>query len=164
MKDYIITLISVSIICGIVHILAPGGTGEGVKKHVKLISSLCVLCIMIAPVGGFLESLEETEFKILGEYTQSDDQKNEYDKIYNDMISEYSAEQISKKSEEILRERFFLKEGDIRVTVCFSESESGTVISEVAVVLYSGAVGKNPREISACVEEILKCKCEIIYG
>lgn len=164
MKDYIITLIGVSIVCGIVYILAPNGSGDGIKKHVKLVSSLCVLCIMIAPIGSFIEKLKSSEFNVLGEYTRSDESENEYDKIYNDMISVYSAEQISQKSEEVLQERFSLKEEDIKVMIYFSEEESEIYISKAAVILYTGAVGKDPREISDCVRELLKCECEIIYA
>lgn len=164
MKDYIITLISVSIVCGIVHILTPAGVGDGIRKHVKLISSLCVLCIMIAPIGGFIQSLENSEFNILGEYGESNTLEDRYDKIYNDMISVYSAEQISKKCEEILRERFSLKEDDVKVMIYFSEEENEPVISKSAVILYTGAIGKDPREISECVSELIKCECEIIYG
>ncbi|MBE6531076.1 MAG: hypothetical protein E7679_03150 [Ruminococcaceae bacterium] len=158
-----ITLISVSIVCGIVHILAPAGTGEGIRKHVKLISSLCVLCIMIAPISGFIRSLESSEFNILGEYKESGSLENRYDKIYNDMISAYSAEQIAERCEEILRERFSLEEGDIQVMIYFSSSDNEPVISKAAVILYTGAITKDPREISACVTELLECECEIIY-
>lgn len=163
MKNYIITLIVVSAFSGIVHILAPESSGDQLRKQIKLVTSLCVLCIAIVPLTGLLRELDGANFDFLSKYTDREELEGRYEDIFKDNLGAYTAQSVANGSEKLLGERFGLDGGDISVRVSVSELEGELFVDRVIVVLHRGALMTDPREIADYIENLLDCECEIIY-
>ena len=164
MESYIITLIGVSILSGFIEILAPESAGEQIKKHVKLVSSLCVLCIALAPLVSFIKEIGETDVEGFWEYSERAELEEKYDEIFNESLGSYTADSIARGSETMLAEQFGISVEDIDIIVSVSDVEGVLSVDGAKAVLYGNAVTHNPREISGYIESLLGCKCEIIYG
>ena len=164
MKNYIITLIAVSVFSGIVHILAPEASGDRLRKQIKLVTSLCILCIAIAPLAGLLRELEGANFDFLSKYTDREELGERYEDIFKDSLRAHTAQSVAEGSEKLLGERFGLDGEDISVRVSVSELDDKFFVDSATVILYRTAIMTDPREISEYIETLLECECEIVYG
>ena len=61
MKEYLITLMTVAIICGIISTLSPK---EDIGKYVSLICGICALGVMVAPVSEFLDGADGVDLML----------------------------------------------------------------------------------------------------
>ncbi|MBO5416456.1 MAG: stage III sporulation protein AF [Clostridia bacterium] len=163
MKEYIITLVGTALFCGFITILSPDGEGEGLKKHIKLIASLCVLCVLIAPLTAFAEGLEDYEGESLSDIFEREEYINKYEEICNESISSYTSEEIARRCEEIICEELDMKRDSFEVAVESGYNGEEITVLSATVTLYPEAITQNPHEISELLENLLDCKCEIIY-
>ena len=162
MSGYILLLSSVSVFCGIIHILAPKGEDGGLKSNVRLVCTLALLCVALVPIGGSLAELEGVELDF-SDVLERDELAEEYEESFSLAMKEYSEEETERACERILFERFDLKEGDIEVDV-FSSVENDVIRVERAdIVIYFGAISQKPKELSDAVSDLLLCECRIIY-
>ncbi len=58
MKDYLLTLIAASLVAVLVGILSPDGERGGIAKHMKLLTSLFLVCVLISPLQSGIEGLQ----------------------------------------------------------------------------------------------------------
>ena len=163
MREYLLTLISVSVICGVVQTLAPDSVGDKLKKHVKLLSSLCVLCIILAPISALLRELQENGIE-LGEWVLEIETVGEkYEDVYLESIGKYTVAELEEMSEIKVAERFGMdrKIFDVNVVVI---AENDSLVVDRAVLSLHKTIDKNdPRDISEYISALLKCECGIIY-
>ena len=162
MRDYIITLLGVSIICGIIQILAPEGNGDGIKKHVKLISVLCVLCVAISPLGGVIEIFSSLDINISGELFGKQD-LTEYNDIYLNTLEIYNAESVSDTCEGLVCERFGIERKSFDISVSLTVCEESFSVNKAVLLIHSKGLMEDPEKIAEYLSSMLECKCEIIY-
>ncbi|MBO7249946.1 MAG: hypothetical protein J6V42_01580 [Clostridia bacterium] len=162
MGGYIFLLSCVSVFCGIIHILVPKGEDGALRDNVRLVCALALLCVVIAPIGGFLEELENADFDV-SDMLDRDQLAGKYEDSFSLAMKEYSDEETEQACERILFERFDLKAGDVEVDI-FSGIENDVISVERAdIVIYFGAISQNPKELSDTISELLGCECRIIY-
>ncbi len=161
MKNYIVTLIGVALICGIVGALSPEGKGGSLKKHVNLVMSLCVLCILISPLGSVISSLGDIE--IFGDGGFDDNIDSEYEEIYKNNLGKYTSESIAEESEKMLCDNFSLDEEDIEIRVTVEIFEESFNVTRAELIIYPSAIAKDPRKMKEFLENLINCECEIIY-
>ena len=164
MKDYIITLICVSVFSGVIEILSPDSAGDSLRKQIRLITSLCVLCVAISPIAGVISSISGAEFDFLSGYTDRGELESKYEEIFKNNLGEHTAESVASESEQMICESLGIDHDDIEVRLSLVELEGELTARDVTVTLYRSAVATDPRMISDYIEELLGCKCEIIYG
>ncbi|MBO5845829.1 MAG: hypothetical protein J6Q77_04205 [Clostridia bacterium] len=164
MSKYIITLISLSVFSGVIHMLVPESSGDRLRGQIKLVTALCVLCIAIAPLAGLLKDIGGSDFDFFSKYTDKEDLEMQYEDIFKDSVGRYTAQDVARRSEELVCEKFGLDEEDLSIRASVSELEGRLSVDSATVMLYSGAIMTDPREIAEYLESLLECECEIVYG
>ena len=162
MRDYIIILSCVGVFCGIVHILAPKGEGDGLRGNVRLISALAVLCIAVYPVGDFLITLKDAKLDLLGSLNE-EDLKEKYEADFVFTMQKYSDESVEEKCKSILMERFDMRAEDLDIEVYSGVENDNIKIDSADIIIYFGGITKDPDKLSDTLSDILKCECRIIY-
>ncbi len=162
MSDYIFLLSSVSVFCGIIHILAPKGEGGALRDNVRLVSALALLCVALFPIGGFLTGLKNTDLDF-SDIVSREELTQKYDENFCAAMKEYSEEETERAAEKILFDRFGLKEGDIEIKLYSSVENDNIKIERADIVIYFGGIMQDPKELSDAITELLTCECRIIY-
>ena len=57
MKVYIISVVAVSLVASALILLAPEGKGGGISKHLRLLTSLCILAVISEPLISFSKNI-----------------------------------------------------------------------------------------------------------
>ena len=162
MKDYILTLSCISVFCGIIHILSPSGEGGGIKKNIRLIASLSVLCVALFPIGDFLIRLSEYEIDFLNE-DFSATLEAEYEEEFLSAMLEYSDQTVAEVSEKMLLEKFNMRDGDVSVVVFSCVENDNIKILRADIEIHPGGVSQPLTSLKESLEELLGCECRIIY-
>ena len=161
MKEYIITLISVSIFCGLIEMMSL--SEGGLKKHIRLIASLCVLCVAVAPMGDLINVIKNYDVEERTDIFEGEDTENKYYDIYVSNLGEHTAESIEENTKRLLGDEFDMEHDAFDVIVLLDLSDEKFAVEKVSVVLYPKAIFKDPHKISEYISNLLKCECEIIY-
>jgi hypothetical protein len=161
MKEYIITLISVSIFCGLIEMMSL--SEGGLKKHIRLIASLCVLCVAVAPMGDLINVIKNYDVEEKTDIFEGEDAENKYYDIYVSNLGEHTAESIEENTKRLLGDEFDMEHDAFDVIVLLDLSDEKFAVEKVSVVLYPKAIFKDPHKISEYISNLLKCECEIIY-
>ncbi len=158
MKEYLMTLSGVMIL----SVLIGTACAEGnVKKYVRLLCALCLLCALISPL---LRIWSEGDFDVsrLWENTV-ESEEDRYDEIYHQALirNEISyAERLLKKQ---ISERFNL-DGSTFDTVIETVVKNGTYEpSRIRIILRDEAIFADPTKLIQYVNQTQKCECVIIY-
>jgi hypothetical protein len=159
MKTYILALLSVAIISGVIEILTPSGVSDGIKKHVRLLLSICVLCVVVYPVGSFIEELSSGDYDIFDEELYESD-REDYLAVFEENLALHSADAISSGLERMICKKFSLSGEDIEIYVRFSGEDR---VDKVALVLSGSGVMQDPRKLESYVGSLTGAEVEIIY-
>ncbi|MBQ9773186.1 MAG: hypothetical protein IJW30_00805 [Clostridia bacterium] len=162
MKAYFITLVSAALVAALIGILSPDGERGGIAKHVRLLTALFLLCVLISPLKGALEwvqGLQDAEVPFLdGGASDGTD----YDKLLAETMDEASRQYFAQSLTETLLTQFSMKAGTVRCAVQWETAEDGIAPRLVTVFLSGESIWKNPHEIEAFVEKLLSCPCETV--
>lgn len=145
---------------GVVLIASPEGMRSGIKKHMRLICSLCMLCVMIAPVGELVSALRD-----IGDRVKEPEGDGSLESIY-ESIYEENAESgysmgIGETVKKLLNESFSVPEEECRVGVEFKDSDGDGFREpcKITVVLSGGSIFKNSRAIEDFISKSFRCDC-----
>ena len=162
MKAYILSVVGASLAAALIILLTPDGKGGGILKHVKLLTSLALLCVIINPFLSFVKSLSETNFdnfkdEILKDVNESDP----YESILYESLSKMSADELKKELKNRISENFGIDVGNLEVNAEYTIEENTVSFKRITVILSGGAIFKNPYDIEAYVKELtgIECKC-----
>ena len=67
MRSYLLSILGASLIAGVVETAVPEGENGGLKKALRTVSALILLCVILSPVKNDGFSLEGNFFDSLGE-------------------------------------------------------------------------------------------------
>lgn len=162
MKTYIVSLLAVALISGIVSMLSPNG-GSGIKKSVSLLSALCVLCILVRPIGKIASELKNAGSIFERGIVSSNYSEENYAEIYNNNLIKYSEADVSEALGNMLCTEFELPAETIDVSAVMSDNGNEYIVDRVIICLRGKAVFSDPHKICEYVNSLLKCECEIIY-
>ena len=162
MKEYITTLIGSVIVCSLAAMLTPEDE-RGMTGYVRLAAGLCVLCVAVAPISSFLTSvLDFDAFEGVSFGNANDDG---YREIYEESLKNASKASIEKGICGMLCRDFKLKDNEIDVGVELYEDDDGGKVKSVTVTFVgTGAFFTDPHEVISYINELLGCRCEIVYG
>ena len=155
MKSYLYALLLVSLATAIVGILSPEGEKGGILKHIRLLSALLLICILILPLKdgiSYLFALRDGEIP-LPEWTDSFGKDEEELQNRLDLVSkEYFADSLTAR----LEREFSIASGEVRCIVKWEDEAP----SLVTVVLSGKAIWKDPEAIENFVKSLLNCDCQ----
>ena len=160
MKEYIAMLLCVGGLGGVFEMLCQ--SNGDMKRYVRLLCSLCVLCVIAAPIGSVLENIRNGE--ILG--MQKDDlilSEEEYEETFYEYLLYCNSAAVSEYLEEELRKTFDLDSDDLEIyTELFGNGEENA-ISRLTVYINDPALDVDPRKLKNTLYSLTKIECEIIY-
>ena len=161
MKEYITTLIGSVIICSLAAMLSPEDE-KGMLGYVRLAAGLCVLCVAIAPISSFLSSV--LDFDVWDSFKSDVAGELEYNGVYEQSLLDASEASISDGLQAMLCRDFKLENDDIEVSVELYKENEECKVESVTVIFFGGAFFTDPHEVISYIDELLGCRCEIIYG
>ena len=160
MEGYIVNLVCVSVFCGIVCFLAP--SDGNIKNHIKLITSIAVLCVALFPLGDFLFRLKNIDLSAL-EDMGKESLEADYEAMFCDAIKEYSEESVASACKNLLKDKFDLNDDDIDIIISSSVENDKINVDKATVIVYFSAITEDPDPLLETVEKMLNCECQIIY-
>lgn len=163
MKEYLMGLFALGICCAVVEMLAPEGEGGGIARHIRLLSVVSLLCVVVSPVVALLQredSLPEYGKALLDGWGESAEQVREdlEERFYleTERLDMALAEQTVA---ELLQERFSLSSEDCRVVLTVDEQSN---VIGMRVALRGQGIWVNTHELTEYIKQTFGCEC-IIY-
>lgn len=154
MAEYLITLVTVSIVCGIVSILSPkGDTG----KYVSFICGVCILGIMVDPIADVIKNFDGLSDSIDKSFVE--DSKEYYENIFKDNLKKESVEQAEQMTEERLSADLNIERESFAVQLLLEDN----TVKKAVVTIFPSGISIDTGEVIGYIEAILKCPCVIIY-
>ena len=157
-KTYMLSIFATALLITVVDILAPASAGSGLSKHLKLVTSLVFICILISPTVALAKRLGEFangnwNFDIEG------DIENHYAEELQNALDNASRQYFEGMLTQTLCEQFEIAEDDIRTHVEWSGDGDNLRPKKVTVILSGKAIWKNPAKIEEYVSSLLDCDC-----
>lgn len=153
MREYLVSVIMVSVGLSVARLLASFGDGKGVYKAVSFITALIFFVTVISPVRG-IPSIAKY-FENSPDMTESEEK---YDGVWRSRVEEISEENIATYVKEIMSEEFGMSDCDV---TC--DFDADMKLERINVTIKSGNLFTNPRLAENRVSEIFGCKC-VLYG
>ena len=159
MTAYFIAVITAALVTALVGILSPNGEKGGIAKHMKLLVSLFLLCILISPLQDVIAEL--------GKWTDGSVSLPDVDAPLEDHYRQEMEEAIENASDtyftqmltQVLEAEFSIKTGEIRCRVDWKHQDGKQLPSRVTVILSGSAIWKDPQAIEDFVRDLLGCEC-----
>ena len=158
--SYFLGVVSFSVAVNLIGMLYPNDK-SGVRRAIDICSSLCLLCVVIAPIGGIISEAKKdiSLDDIIFDMSESDVEVNS---ALVTALENESELEIEDKLYRLLSARFDVK--DIEIDVSVSVDESGVAINYIKVYLYGSGILTDPRDIKAEVAKYTDAECIIIEG
>jgi len=158
MKEYIVSLIVAALVAALVTALSPEGEGGGLSRHLRLLCTLFLLCVIVAPLGGVLGTLSDA---LGGTLTppeaggDTEDYQSQLDQALSDAAKPYFANLLI----EAIEKEFAIPTGEVRCAIRWREGESGATPERISIILSGSAIWKDPSPIEKFVRDRVGCEC-----
>ena len=164
MSDYIYSIVCVSAAIGIVCVIVPDGTRGGMKKHLRLVCSFCLLCVLVGPVAVFINNMGDILLNgrdAIIEGIDREDLREGYESIYDEYLEGNYGENVGQAVKRSLYEKFGIPENECRVRVDFADENSDGIKepSKITVIFSGRSIFRDPKEIKVFVSELFGCEC-----
>lgn len=165
MNGYVYSVVCVAAACGIVCIVSPEGVRSGIKKHLKLVCSLCLLSVLISPIAELMDGMSHIidggGESIFGEVDKTE-LRESYESIYDKYIDGGYGDNVGQAAKEMLYEKFGIPEEECRIQVEFAD-KNGDGVREpfrMVVILSGRSMFREPESIRSFLTESFDCQCE----
>lgn len=159
MKQELLTIAAGALLATLLNLLTSQGEKGGIARLMRLLTSLFLICLLISPLSGATEALEQL---LRADFTLWEDKQEEYDSQMQELLDSASKDYIVQMLTKQLEECFQITAGQVEVRLEWKKD--GTAPSKATVILKDAAIWKNPRELQAFVEELLGCPCDTAIG
>ncbi len=158
MKEYLMGLILAGLSAALVGILTPEGERGGIGKHMRLLTSLFLICVLIVPLKGAAEGIKAF---LSGEWSLSEGNSDtpDYADRVNEALDAASEVYFVQMLAQTLSEEFSISADDLRLTVAWERDGEALRPREVRVILSGRAIWQDPRKIKEFTENLLGCTC-----
>ena len=162
MKNYLLTIILVSICIGLADVISP--LENGINKYTKTIGVLIILCVIISPISKVIQNIDENFFdKIRDDLSINDnDTQNKYGDIFINYLNNFSISEINTQIKNILNQQFTIPNEECEVIIISEEAGEKLSISKIQILLSGKSVFKNPYQIENYFSNLLKCECIVL--
>ncbi len=159
MEAYVISVIAASLIATVIGILTPRGERGGIAAHVKLLTSLFMICVLVSPLKGVIQRIEELSSgdwrDLFGEVAVEEDYRAQMEHTMQEASTEYFTQMLT----QALESQFDMQSGTVRCCVEWSPDSENLHPTRVTVILSGASIWKNPHAIESFVTELLDCTC-----
>lgn len=161
MKIYILSIVGAALLCAAVTSLSPDGKEGGILKHVRLLTALALLCVIIGPLVSFVGTLTDADFNNIVDIP-TDDLYGQGERIFIEKLSKMNADSLGNEIQKRLVSEFDLDENDVSVRVNYEASDEGVRFTRVLVTLSGKAIFRSPYEIEAYVTGVTGLACDCV--
>lgn len=157
MKRYLFSVIGIGLIGGVIEWIGP--ESEGLRKHLRFLCGLCILCLTVSPLLPMLAQwMQEDgggEIGIFDEAVTSD-----YEEVFHAYLQQAGREESARLVQEALCRQFEREQDEIAVRLFWDEED--TLLSADLCLRGQGWL-VDPQPLTAYAEELLGCACRIVY-
>jgi len=153
MKEYLLSLLGASFAVALVGILSPNGS----VKHMRLISSLFLICVLAAPLPKAIGSLHSFTEELNGAPGESGN--NDYTEQMEEAVNSASRAYFAQTLTQMLEQRFSIKTGEVRCLIQWAQDGEQLRPLKITVILSGSAIWKNPADLEEFVQNLLGCEC-----
>ena len=154
MKTYFLTLLGASVAVALVGILAPNAS----SKHIKWISSLFFICVLISPLPKTIESIRDRTEELTNG-TSGDAVSEDYGDRMEEAVNSASKTYFAQTLTQMLEQRFSIPAGEIRCSILWEEDGEQFCPSKITLILSGSTIWKNPADMENFVTNLLGCEC-----
>ena len=162
MKQYVISMIIVSLVGSIVSVLAPDGEGGGLSRHVRLAAGVCIILVCFAPTVQAIEWLRDLDIDSV--LPNVDESADEYESIFDSTYSEAEIDNLCEGIKKVVSERWGLDPLSFKVSVKLDGEGESRRLSRVTLTLYGSAIWADTGEIEAYLGSLLGCEIITVIG
>jgi hypothetical protein len=160
MLNYILSVVGVALCVGILEEMLPSSYGS--KAYVRLLTGLCLLAVMIAPVGNVLRAIPDA-LEQMAQWDEGEEEGGRYEEILKGSMSGAVRDTIKTAVREDLSEKFGVNAEKTDVGISFEEGEE-ICVKRMVITLRGVDILKNPHEIEDYFERLLSCECVVVSG
>ena len=160
MKEYILSIIAISIIGVIAEIISPKGEGGGISRHIKLIIALLIVLACLSPLTLLIDGLRE--LNISGSFEISEDWRQELESIFHEQFSFSEIEYIKENIEDRLYREFGIKKEDCSISI--RVSADGNRLELIFLRLFGSAVWSDTNKIEDYLGSVFSCEIVVAIG
>lgn len=157
MKDYIVSMIVISIICFVSRELL---SGTRIAGHLSFISGICIFLVAITPLVSLIEGIGEISFDIP---ESGESGRAEYESIFEDYVENAEIDLIKSEIREMVCNRFSLDPSEVRIYISYN-SASQTKLERITVNLLGSAAFANSNEIVSYLADRVGCEVIVSIG
>lgn len=158
MREYIITLMMVSVVCGVISVLSPK---EDMGKYVSFVCGICALGIIVTPITELIKRAEEFP-DILGDRLENYDEEF-YENTFEESIVAGSVKQAESILKNDLSQELNLDQDSFDIALSVERSENSISVKRATVTIYPKGLTIDARSVIEYIEKNLGCSCMIIY-
>ena len=159
MKEYLLTLVAAALTATLFGILSPDGERGGIAKHMRLLTSLFLVCVLIAPLGGALTGLRALINGELSLPSVDQDSGDGYRDLQDAVLDDASVNYFTDLLNETVARQFSIASDEVRCSVEWTRVDGRLDPVRVTVILSGRAIWQDPHAIEAFVEALLGCEC-----
>ena len=153
-------IIGAAAVIGIVESIAPHNAKTA--GYMKLITSLCLLCVVIKPLSGAVTQIPALFEKMTEAVAEDGEARREYEEILQGEMEEAVRGGLSDGLREQLRSQFGIENCEIGIAL---ERTDGTFhVTRVIITLTGKDIFRNPHTVEAYVKELFECECVVVIG
>lgn len=159
MKEYIVSLFAAALVAALIGVLSPEGEGGGISKHMRLLTALFLLCVIVAPIGGLIGTLEGvldgTESLPGVEGDAEEGYREELENALSSAAKPYFANLLI----EAVKKEFSIPDGEVRCAIRWRDGEGSATPERISIILSGSSIWRDPSEIEKFVRERVGCEC-----
>lgn len=166
MSEYIYSIVCFAGAVGLILIVVPEGARGGLLKHVRLVGSLCLICLIIKPSAeliGYIKELGEGDLSVIFGNVQENELYDKYEDIYREYLHGGYGENVGEAVKDALAEKFNIDRNDVRCLVEFGDEVGGGIKEprKITVIVKGRAVLTDPQSIKDLISGVFGCECEV---
>lgn len=155
MQAEILMLFGVCFTAAIGELLLPQSTQNGTRTALRLLTSLIVLLLILAP---FLRILKNQDTLLPSEITEEQADTEEFESIFEKALQAQSEADLKEGLLTLLQKEYGVKENDCQIHVFFDDEGE---LFRVSLFLSGKALLQDPLTIERDLAERLGCEVEV---
>ena len=156
MQAYLLSLLITALVGTLVGLLCPDG---GISKYVRLLSSLALICVLISPVKGAVESVRDFFANGITLPDADTENREELFDRFEAATDEASKSYFTQALTQLLETQFSMPTGTVRCDVAWNKKGEELIPNRVTVFLSKSSIWKDPHAIEDFVTSLLNCEC-----
>ena len=166
MSEYIYSIVCFASAVGLILIVGPDGERGGLKKHVRLVGSFCLICLIIKPSAELISHIKDLgsgDLSAIFGDVQENELYDKYENIYHKYLHGGYGENVGEAVKDGLFEKFNMDRSDVRCLVEFGEEVGGGIKAprKITVIVKGRAVLTDPKSIKDFISGVFGCECEV---